>query len=112
MQWKLFADLAEVAGDREIPVDVDDGATVGDALEALFEARPALRDRVLDDSGGVADDINVLRNGESVRADDGLETPVAAGDELALFPPVSGGGSTLPSGPRGRAKRVHGGRNA
>lgn len=91
MQWKLFADLAEVAGDREIAVDIDDGATVGDALDALFEAHPSLRDRVLDDSGTVADHINVLRNGENVHADEGLETTVAAGDELALFPPVSGG---------------------
>ncbi|WP_338739839.1 ubiquitin-like small modifier protein 1 [Haloplanus salilacus] len=91
MEWKLFADLAEVAGDREISVDVDDGATVGDALDALFEAQPSLRERVLDDSGAVADHINVLRNGENVHAADGLETTVAASDELALFPPVSGG---------------------
>ncbi|MFD1632234.1 ubiquitin-like small modifier protein 1 [Haloplanus ruber] len=91
MQWKLFADLAEVAGDREIRVDVGPGATVGDALDALFEAQPALRDRVLNDSGAVADHINVLRNGENVGADDGLETTLVEGDELALFPPVSGG---------------------
>ncbi|MFB6108275.1 MAG: ubiquitin-like small modifier protein 1 [Haloplanus sp.] len=91
MQWKLFADLAEVAGTRTVPVDVQSGATVADALDALFDAHPALRDRVLDDSGAVADHINVLRNGESVRAAEGLETTVDASDELALFPPVSGG---------------------
>jgi len=91
MQWKLFADLAEVAGDREIRVDVDPGSSVGDALDELFDARPALRDRVLDDAGEVADHINVLRNGESVHAAEGLETRLEAGDELALFPPVSGG---------------------
>lgn len=91
MQWKLFADLAEVAGDREIGVDVDPGATVGDALDELFDVRPALQGRVLDDAGNVADHINVLRNGENVRSADGLETTLEAGDELALFPPVSGG---------------------
>ncbi|RCU47561.1 MoaD/ThiS family protein [Haloplanus salinus] len=91
MQWKLFADLAEVAGDREIRVDVDPGATVSDALDELFDVRPALQGRVLDDAGNVADHINVLRNGENVRSADGLETTLEAGDELALFPPVSGG---------------------
>ena len=92
MEWKLFADLAEIAGTRRVSVGLDggDGATVADALEALLAAHPDLRERVLDD-GELADHINILRNGEAVMADEGLETPVAEGDELALFPPVSGG---------------------
>ncbi|WP_128904986.1 ubiquitin-like small modifier protein 1 [Halorubrum amylolyticum] len=90
MEWKLFADLAEVAGGREIDVAAEPGDTVGDALDTLLEARPDLRDRVLDD-GEVADHINVLRNGRNVRHDDGMDATLEAGDELALFPPVSGG---------------------
>ncbi len=90
MEWKLFADLAEIAGGRAVEVEASPGETVGDALDALLDAHPDLRDRVLDD-GAVADHINVLRNGRSVRDDDGLETTLEAGDELALFPPVSGG---------------------
>ncbi|GAB6880176.1 MoaD/ThiS family protein [Halorubrum gandharaense] len=91
MQWKLFADLAEIAGDRVVEVDADSGDTVGDAFDALLAAHPDLRERVLDDDGEIADHINVLRNGESVHAADGLDTELDAGDELALFPPVSGG---------------------
>lgn len=87
MKWKLFADLAEVAGDREVSVDVADDATVGDALNALLDARPALRDRVLDDEGDLRDHVNLLRNGDDATLDD----DAAPGDELALFPPVSGG---------------------
>ncbi|PHQ38772.1 molybdopterin synthase sulfur carrier subunit [Halorubrum persicum] len=90
MQWKLFADLAEIAGGREISVAAEPGDTVGDALDALLEAHPDLRDRVLDD-GEVAEHINVLRNGQNVRHGDGMDAPLEAGDELALFPPVSGG---------------------
>ena len=91
MEWRLFADLAETAGDRRVAVEADGVETVGDALDALLDARPALRDRVLDDDGALADHVNVLVNGEGVHNDQGLETPVAADDELALFPPVSGG---------------------
>jgi molybdopterin synthase sulfur carrier subunit len=90
MEWKLFADLAEIAGDRTVAVDAAPGDTVGDALDALLDAHPALRDRVIED-GTVADHINVLRNGRSVRNGAGLDETLESGDELALFPPVSGG---------------------
>ena len=91
MEWKLFADLAEVGGDRRIEVDVGDDETVGDALDALLADRPALEDRVLTEDGDVREHINILRDGENVRRDAGLDTTLEAGDELALFPPVSGG---------------------
>lgn len=86
MEWRLFADLASAAGDRRVTVSVADGATVGDALDALFAARPALRERAAPD-GGLRPDLTVLRNGDPVDTDES----VAEGDELALLPPVSGG---------------------
>jgi len=63
MEWKLFADLAEVGGDRHVEVDVEPGETVGDALDALVDARPALADRVLTEDGDLRHHVNVLRNG-------------------------------------------------
>ena len=91
MKWKLFADLSEAAGTKEADVSVEPGATVGDALDALVESHPALGERVLDDNGNLHDHVNLLRNGTNVHNEDGLATTVEAGDELALFPPVSGG---------------------
>lgn len=103
MEWKLFADLAELAGEKEVSVDVDPGSTVEDALEALVEGRPELADRVRDENGELRDHINVLRNGNNVQTqEDGLETVLEAGDELAIFPPVSGGR-------RSRRRRARGG---
>ncbi|MFB6218519.1 MAG: ubiquitin-like small modifier protein 1 [Halobacteriaceae archaeon] len=84
MEWRLFADLAEVAGDRRVPAE---GATVEEALDALLAARPELRERVVED-GDLRETITVLRNGGTVRD---LSAPVEDGDELALMPPVSGG---------------------
>ena len=91
MEWRLFADLAEAAGDRRVTVDVADGATVGDALDALLKSHPPLQERLFDDSGSLYDHINILRNGENIMVGDGLDTPVDSDDELAVFPPVSGG---------------------
>ncbi|WP_246998557.1 ubiquitin-like small modifier protein 1 [Halosolutus gelatinilyticus] len=91
-EWKLFADLAERAGDKRVTVDADAGDTVGDALNALLADAPELETRVLDGEGELRSQINVLRNGTNVLVEEeGLETELDEGDELALFPPVSGG---------------------
>ena len=91
-EWKLFADLAERAGDKHVTVEAAAGDTVGDALEELLADRSDLEARVLDDDGELRSQINVLRNGTNVLVEEeGLETELEDGDELALFPPVSGG---------------------
>lgn len=92
MEWKLFADLAERAGQKRVPVDAGPGDTVGDALDALLADYPGLEDRVLTENGDLESHINVLRNGTNVFTQEaGLDTELDDGDELALFPPVSGG---------------------
>jgi len=92
MKWKLFANLAETAGRKEVDVDVDPGETFGDAFAALLDAHPELEPEVLDEDGEIRDHIRVLRNGDNpFVVDDGHDTVLAEGDELALFPPVSGG---------------------
>jgi molybdopterin synthase catalytic subunit len=79
---RLFAQLRERAGADEIEAEVPEGATVGDALEALS------RESVLGDLLArlpVRMAVNRELAGEGVR--------LRAGDELALLPPVSGGGA-------------------
>jgi len=91
MHWRLFATLAETAGDTE--VEVESGAeTVGDAFDALLSAHPGLESEVLDDDGDLYGHVRLLHEGRDPFAEaDGFETAVDDGDELALFPPVSGG---------------------
>ena len=45
------------------------------------------------DGDELADHVNLLRNGSNIHAGEarGMDTELEAGDELALFPPVSGG---------------------
>lgn len=92
MNWKLFATLAETAGTKEVEVPAGPGDTFRDAFDQLLEAHPELQREVLDEDGELRDHIRVLRNDHNpFVADDGYDTVLEEGDELALFPPVSGG---------------------
>lgn len=91
MHWKLFATLAETAGEREVEIDIEPSATLTDALAALFERHPDLENEMLEE-GDLREHIHLLHNGEDpFTAKAGLDTELTEGDELAAFPPVSGG---------------------
>ena len=67
-----------------------DGATVGEVLDALYERYGELRSRIAED-GGLRRFVNVYVGGEDIRFLDGLDTPVADGDEVTILPAVAGG---------------------
>jgi sulfur-carrier protein len=68
-----------------------DGGTVGEVLEALYGRHGELRDRISGDDGELRRFVNVYVKGEDIRFLDGLETPVADGDEVTILPAVAGG---------------------
>jgi len=67
------------------------GGTLRDALEALFAAQPALRDRVLTERGEIREHVNVFVGNIPVRLSSGLATPVKGGVEITIIPAISGG---------------------
>ncbi len=71
---RLFAGLRELAGSDSLQIELADGASVADALAAL---------------SGQIDASGCLLAVNREYADD--DVVLAAGDELALIPPVSGG---------------------
>lgn len=76
---RLFAIQRELAGTREVALELPDGGTVADAWNALVDLHPAL-------APGRAS-VRFARNG--AYADDA--TSLSDGDEVAMIPPVSGG---------------------
>ena len=77
---KLPTQLREAAG-GESAVSVE-GGTVGAVLDALFERHSELRDRLSDGDGALRRFVNVYVDGEDIRFGDGLDTPVADGQEV------------------------------
>src|SRR4051812_32789925 len=83
---RLFAMLREQAGRESVTVEVADGATVRDAIDAVAREH------------GLAELVArmpvVMAVNREYARDDAV---LAEGDELALIPPVSGGATTDPA---------------
>jgi molybdopterin converting factor subunit 1 len=79
---RLFAMQREIAGTREVALDLPAGATIEDAWTALVERFPRLA------PGRAA--VRFAHHGAYTDA----ETALADGDEVAMIPPVSGGAET------------------
>lgn len=67
------------------------GATVGTALNTVFEEVPALRSYLLDDQGRLRRHVNIFVNGNPVRDRTGLSDAVKPDDEVYVFQALSGG---------------------
>ena len=77
---RLFARLADLAGTRETEVELGEGLSVAEAFRLLCQRFPEMT--------ALAGSLMYAVNAEYVTPDH----PLRAGDELALIPPVSGGG--------------------
>ncbi len=81
LQVRLFAVLRERAGRDSLEIELAEGATVGEALQALADASAPLGETL--EAMPVVMAVNRSYAGE--------EQTLSPGDELALIPPVSGG---------------------
>jgi molybdopterin synthase catalytic subunit len=91
---RLFAMQRELAGSREVALDLPDGATIEDAWAAVVARHPVL-------APGRAS-LRFARNGDYADA----STVLADGDEVAFIPPVSGGAEDATPAERGLARRI------
>jgi molybdopterin synthase sulfur carrier subunit len=68
-----------------------EGATVSEALDAVFALRPKLRGYVLDDQGALRRHVAVYIRGEPVRDRVRLSDPVGPDDDIYVFQALTGG---------------------
>lgn len=66
-------------------------ATVGEALNGLWQRHLGLRDRVLNEQGALRPHVNIFVNDENVRRKEMLDTTVEDNFEITILPSVSGG---------------------
>ncbi len=68
-----------------------DGGTLIACIEALERQYPGLKERLCDEKGELRRFVNIYVNGEDVRFQQGLETPLKPGDVVSIVPAVAGG---------------------
>ncbi len=87
MQVKLFGNLRQHTGQLAVTAS---GATIGEVLQDLCAAYPAL-EKAIFDAGQLQAYVRVMVNGRDIELTDGLNTPVSEADQIAVFPPIAGG---------------------
>jgi sulfur-carrier protein len=87
---KAFASFREVLG-GEIEMELRDGSTVKDLLEALNVENKEFRNVAFEASGNLKDYVFLMRNRALIDHREDLNIVLQEGDELAIFPPVAGG---------------------
>lgn len=75
-------------GSAHVEVEAE---TVREAVAQLEEQHPGIAERILDDDGELRRFVNVFVRDEDVRYQQGLDTPVAAGETISIVPAVAGG---------------------
>jgi molybdopterin synthase sulfur carrier subunit len=84
---RLFANLREIVGNPRLVLEA---STIREVLTTLRSEHPALQTLLCED-GEVRPYITILINGKNMREMEALATILSDGDEVAIFPPVSGG---------------------
>jgi molybdopterin synthase sulfur carrier subunit len=84
--------LQPLAGGQSLLTAPADGTvTVGWLLDAVTGDYPVLARRLRDETGALRRYVNIYVNGDEVRRLRGLETEVAAGQEVLIIQSVAGG---------------------
>jgi sulfur-carrier protein len=90
--FKIPGPLREFAENQNsVRVEVEAGANLLQALQALFAAHPGLRDRVLTEAWETRRHVSIFVANENVRYTGGLSTVIPAETEISIVPAISGG---------------------
>ena len=92
MRVNFHATLRPIAGGRTVEMEIPEHATVNDLIAAVCQRFPPMREMLLDERGELRGHVHVFVNGrDAPYLEDALQTAVATGDMIDIFPAVAGG---------------------
>lgn len=87
---RFFARFRELFG-TEMVTEVTAGTTFISVVTAIAKKNPEGYAAIFDEKGAFHEYVILMKNGKRIDIADAGITPIADGDELAVFPPVAGG---------------------
>jgi molybdopterin synthase sulfur carrier subunit len=92
LQVNFYATLRDVVGRKSVEIELDEGASVRDLLDALVRSFPALGELLLDEHGALSRHVHVFIDGRGAPyLHHGLDTRLEGGPRIDVFPAVAGG---------------------
>ena len=87
---RFFARFRELFG-TDVVTEVQNGTSFTDLVKRIAKKNAEGYAAIFDDKGSFREFVILMKNGMRIDCADAATTPVADGDEIAVFPPVAGG---------------------
>jgi len=87
---RTFARLRELFG-KESFLNIPEGSTITKAIEVMCSTVDEGRKEIFNDDGSLKSYFILIMNGQRISLQDANSILLRDGDDIALFPPVSGG---------------------
>lgn len=88
---RFFGLFKSISTKREVGFYLKEGTNVADLIEEIFKSFPLMKPELYNKNNQLREWIMVLKNGRNINIYDGMNTILANGDILAIFPPTAGG---------------------
>ncbi len=92
MKVNFYATLRQIVGQKTVELDLPEGTTAIQLVEAVMEQHPRMRPELVDENGDLHGHIHVFVNGRDAPfLENQMDTVVKPTDKIDIFPPVGGG---------------------
>lgn len=92
MKVNFYATLRQIIGQKTVELDLPEGTTAIELVEAVMELYPRMRPELVDENGDLHGHIHVFVNGRDAPfLENQMDTVVNSTDKIDIFPPVGGG---------------------
>ena len=88
---RFFGEFKQISNEREIEYEIEKGISINEFLNQVIKQFPKMKELLYDENDQLHNWVSILINGRNIKTLEVIDTTLADGDILAIFPPVAGG---------------------